>query len=114
MGFILSSEQIGTLTVFNFLRGCSKHLFSSVSYPTDKGLVDLVKTFDPSIKASRSVFSNLKQRPAVFRYLPISRTSLDFISFVKKTFPDFNGDELYALSGTFVSYKKILLVRPAR
>lgn len=113
-GYLLSPKEIGTTAVFNFVLGLSANLFDSVSFPSDRHCIEFVKRFDPGYKISKQALSNSRRRLLCFRYLPITKTSLDFISFVKTTFPRFDGDELYALSGTYVSYRKILLIRCAR
>lgn len=90
------------------------NLFGSVKFPGHIALVYSVKEYDPGYTISRQNLNNLKNRPMRFRYLPVTKASLDFISFINGYFPDFDGEELYALSGTHVSYGKILLVRRTR
>lgn len=104
----LSPEKIRTRTIRNFLRGYKADLFDQVYLP-DFLLIRFIKAYDPAYPISKQSLSNFKARPFLFRYLPITEESLDFISFVKKSFPFFDGDELYALSGTWVTYGKILI-----
>lgn len=104
----LTSERIRTRAIRNFLRGCKAGLFDSV-YVQDVILIHIVKEYDPGYPITRQSLSSYNVRPFRFRYLPITKESLDFISYVKKYFPSFDGDELYALSGTWVTYGKILI-----
>lgn len=110
----LSSEEIRSRAIGNFVRGYVNNLFDSIWLPGHMTLVYFVKEYDPGYFISRQNLNNLKKRPMRFRYLPVTKTSLDFISFINGYFPDFNGAELFALSGTHVSYGKILLVRRTR
>lgn len=92
-----------------------KGLFDSVLFSLDSTfVVAFVNEYDPGYPISRQSLHCLKTRPVRFRYLPVTVTSLHFISFVKRAFPDFDGKELFALSGTHVRYRKILLVRHVR
>lgn len=110
----LAPEEIRSRAIRNFMRGHLADLFDSVVLP-DHLLIDFVKEYDPGYRITKqSVWNSKVRRPVRFRYLPITKESLDFISFVKKAFPFFDGDELYALSGTFVTYKTILFHRNPR
>lgn len=113
-GGTLSSEQIRSRAIGNFLKGYVHNLFDSVLFPNDPSLIQFVKYCDPGRRISQQSVSNLRRRPRAvcFRYLPVTETSLDFINRVKELFPNFDGEELYALSGTHVKYRRLLLVRP--
>lgn len=104
----LSPKEIRPRTIRSFLRGYKADLFDQVYLP-DVLLIQFVKEYDPGYPISKQSLSNFKVRPFRFRYLPTTKESLDFISFVKKFLPYFDGDELYALSGTWVTYGKILI-----
>lgn len=110
----LTPEKIRYRAISNFMRGHLADLFDSVVLP-DYLLVDFVKEYDPGYRVTKQSVWNLKvRRPLCFRYLPITKESLDFISFVKNAFPYFDRDELYALSGTYVTYRTILFHRNPR
>lgn len=114
-GYLLSPKEIESRAMFNFVRGCSADLFESVRFPSYTYLAKFMESLVPGYVVSRQNLYNMRRRrPLSFHYLPITKTSLDFIASVKATFPDFDGDELYALSGTYVSYGTILLVRRAQ
>lgn len=110
----LTPEEIRSRAIGNFIRGHLADLFDSVVLP-DYLLIKFVKAYDPGYRITKQNVSNSKvRRPVRFRYLPITKESLDFISFVKKAFPYFDGDELYALSGIYVTYRTILFTRSPR
>lgn len=110
----ITPQEIRSRAIGNFMRGHLADLFDSVVLP-DHLLIDFVKEYDPGYRITKqSVWNSKVRRPVCFHYLPITKESLDFISFVKKAFPYFDGDELYALSGTYVTYKTILFHRSPR
>lgn len=112
--YTLPPEEIRSRAIGNFLRAYLANLFDSVWLP-DYLLIKFVKAYDPGYRITKQNVSNLKvRRPVHFRYLPISKESLNFISFVKAYFRYFDGDELYALSGTYVTYRRILFHRSPR
>lgn len=110
--YLLSPEEVRSRAILNFVQGCAVDLFDAVLFPRDRLLIDFVKQFHPEARISKQSICHHRTRQITFRHLPITEASEEFVSYVKKTFPDFNGVELYALSGTYVRYSTIHLVHP--
>ncbi|KAL1855662.1 hypothetical protein Daus18300_011043 [Diaporthe australafricana] len=107
----LSREEIRSRAIINFLRGSMAKLFDGVIFHGFYHISIFVKLYDHNYSFKRQRIYNWGVRPPRFRYLPITKESLEFIAYVKRFYPEFNGDELYAVSGTLVEYKRIRLAR---
>lgn len=125
--YLLLSEELRRRAIYNFMRGCVASLFYGVLFPTDQNMMEFIRDFQPGTRdlkqgisgAHRSgspsrakAISNYRYRPITFHHLPITEISEQFVSYVKVRFPDFNGDELYAISGAYARYGTIHLVHP--
>lgn len=110
-GRFLSREEIRSRAIGNFVRGYMAKLFDHVLFYSADHLNDFLKSYDSKYVYSKQNIFNLRVRPPRFQFLPITKESLDFIAHVKRFYPYFIGNQLYALSGTLVEYKRIRLAR---
>lgn len=90
------------LAVRNFLRGLLsnpplynlKNEFTSYSE-----IVEFVQGYDDKIKLSKSSISHLKSRKMVFKTVPRTKVTMDFIDYVKIKFPEFDEVSFFAGKG---------------
>ncbi|KAI3392955.1 hypothetical protein diail_4942 [Diaporthe ilicicola] len=87
-------------------------LFDQVLFHEYRSLAQFVKSYEPNCRVTKQSVSNCKNRPVVFRVLPVTEETEAFVSLVKTAFPRFDPEDLYALSGTYFKYKKIVLRAP--
>lgn len=61
-----------------------------------KGLIDFIKSFDPSIKVSKHSISMLRNRNAAIKVVPRNVATIKFVEHIKTRFPDFDDRNFFS------------------
>jgi hypothetical protein len=90
------------LAVRNFIKGLlsnpPKYNLNNV-WQSYSEIIDFVKGFDSKIKISRQSISNLKNRKSIFKTVPRTKETMEFIDYVKVKFPEFDENTFFARKG---------------
>jgi hypothetical protein len=58
-------------------------------------IIDFIKSFDSEAKISKTSISNLKNRKMVFKTVPRTKDTIEFVKHVKTKYKDFNDKEFF-------------------
>jgi hypothetical protein len=98
------------LAVRNFIKGLLSNppkynLYND--WQSYSEIIEFVREFDSKIKISKSSISHLKGRKMIFKNIPRTKETMEFIEYVKSKFPEFDEDSFFSRKGKITRDLKV-------
>lgn len=78
------------IAIRNFVKAILSNKVEGIEFPDYKSLIDFVKDYKKDFKISKSSISHLKNKPIIFKSLPMTDEVKAFYDYVKKIYPNFD------------------------